>query len=45
MEAQTPWSSLGEPKDIAGAAVFLASEDAGFVTGAILSVDGGYIVH
>ena len=31
----------GEPEEIAGAALFLASEDASFVTGAILHVDGG----
>lgn len=33
---------LGEPDDIAWAAVHLASEEARFVTGAELAVDGGY---
>ena len=33
---------LGEPEDIVGAAVFLASEGSNFVTGQILSVDGGW---
>jgi 2-dehydro-3-deoxy-D-gluconate 5-dehydrogenase len=33
---------LGEPEDIVGAAVFLASEASNFVTGQILSVDGGW---
>ena len=32
---------IGEPEDIAGVAAFLASEDAGFVTGVNLPVDGG----
>jgi NAD(P)-dependent dehydrogenase (short-subunit alcohol dehydrogenase family) len=36
-----PMGRLGKPEEIAGAAVFLASEDASFVTGAILHVDGG----
>lgn len=37
----TPWPDLGEGEDIAGAAVFLASDDAGFITGHTLVVDGG----
>jgi NAD(P)-dependent dehydrogenase (short-subunit alcohol dehydrogenase family) len=34
----------GEPADIAGPALFLASEDAQFVTGITLPVDGGYAI-
>jgi len=37
-----PLGRLGEPEDIAGAAFFLASEDASWVTGVALPVDGGY---
>lgn len=36
-----PMKRLGEPRDIAGAAVFLAGPDASFMTGATLVVDGG----
>ena len=37
-----PWGRLGTPEDIGKAAVFLASEDADYVTGAVLLVDGGF---
>ena len=36
-----PLGRVGDPADIARAAVFLASEDASFITGQILTVDGG----
>ena len=36
-----PWGRLGVPEDIAPAVVFLASDDAGFITGQTLSVSGG----
>lgn len=35
---------LGRPEDISAAATFLCSEDASFITGAILDVDGGLIM-
>jgi NAD(P)-dependent dehydrogenase (short-subunit alcohol dehydrogenase family) len=40
--ARTPMHRWGEPGDVGGAAVFLCSEAARFITGAILPVDGGY---
>jgi NAD(P)-dependent dehydrogenase (short-subunit alcohol dehydrogenase family) len=38
-----PLGRLGEPNDVAGAAVFLASDAASWVTGTTLYVDGGYL--
>ena len=40
MIAQIPLRRLGKPEDIANAFVFLASDDASYITGVILSVDG-----
>lgn len=44
MEAKTPLGRLGNPADIANAYVFLASDEASFITGATLSVDGGVVL-
>ncbi len=41
----TPVGRLGKPEDIARMAVFLCSEDAGYVTGAEVLVDGGQTLH
>jgi 2-deoxy-D-gluconate 3-dehydrogenase len=40
--ARTPAGRWGEPQDLAGIAVFLASSASGFITGAAIPVDGGY---
>jgi 3-oxoacyl-[acyl-carrier protein] reductase len=40
-----PMGRLGEPEDLAGPTVFLASEDARYITGACLVVDGGVLVQ
>ena len=39
---RTPFGRWGQPGDIGGAAVFLCSQGAGFITGTVLPVDGGY---
>jgi NAD(P)-dependent dehydrogenase (short-subunit alcohol dehydrogenase family) len=39
---RTPWPRFGTPEDIADAAVFLASDESDFITGHIMSVDGGW---
>jgi len=39
--SRTPMGHLGETKDVAAAAVFLASEEAKYLTGVVLPVDGG----
>jgi len=41
---RTPLKRWGQPQDVAGPVVFLASEQAAFVTGVILPVDGGYLI-
>ena len=42
--SRTPLKRWGQPGDIAGAVLFLASPAASFITGVILPVDGGYLV-
>lgn len=42
--SMTPARRLGEPEDIANAFLFLASDEASFVNGAVLSVDGGLVM-
>jgi NAD(P)-dependent dehydrogenase (short-subunit alcohol dehydrogenase family) len=45
IEAMHPMGRIGEPREVAAAILFLASDDASFVTGVILPVDGGYLAQ
>lgn len=42
IDAQHPLRGVGTPQDIVGAAVFLASDEARWITGICMPVDGGY---
>ena len=44
MKSRTPLRRLGTPEDIASAYLFLASDEAGFISGAVLSVDGAVTI-
>ncbi|MFZ5968793.1 MAG: 3-oxoacyl-[acyl-carrier-protein] reductase [Bacillota bacterium] len=44
MKDKSPLKTLGYPEDIANAYVFLASDEAKFITGTVLSVDGGVVL-
>jgi len=44
MKEKAPLGRLGQPEDIANACLFLASEESRFVTGTVLSVDGGVVL-
>ena len=43
--AKTPMRKFGQPSDLHGAARFLLSDDASFVTGVTLPVDGGFVCY
>ncbi len=45
IERMHPVGRLGEPEEVANATLFLTSEEASFITGAILPVDGGYLAQ
>jgi 3-oxoacyl-[acyl-carrier protein] reductase len=44
MVSHTPLGRMGKPEDVAEAYVWLASDAASFITGTVLSVDGGLVL-
>jgi 3-oxoacyl-[acyl-carrier protein] reductase len=44
MKSRVPLGCLGQPRDIANAYLFLASDEASFISGTVLRVDGGIVV-
>ena len=44
LRAETPLSRLGTPEDVANAVEFLVSDKASFITGQVLSVNGGFVI-
>jgi 3-oxoacyl-[acyl-carrier protein] reductase len=45
LQGRIPLGRLGTPEDVANAVTFLASEDAGYITGQVLTVDGGMTMY
>jgi NAD(P)-dependent dehydrogenase (short-subunit alcohol dehydrogenase family) len=43
--SRTPFPRLGRPEDVAGATLFLASDDCSFMSGQSLHVDGGWTAY
>jgi len=43
--SRTPLNRLQQPEDLLGALIFLASDDSDFITGQVLLVDGGRVMH
>jgi len=44
MQKGTPWPRLGEPQDIANVVLFLCTDEAQWMTGQNIAVDGGFTV-
>jgi NAD(P)-dependent dehydrogenase (short-subunit alcohol dehydrogenase family) len=44
-QSRTPWPRLGRPEDVANAVLFLSSDEASYITGENLMVDGGWMAN
>jgi len=44
IKEKTPLNRMGAPEDIANVYLFLASDEAAFITGTVISVDGGLVI-
>ena len=44
LREETPLMRIGEPREIAAAALWLASDDASFITGEVLNISGGFVI-
>jgi len=42
--AKIPLGRMGQPSDVAAVVAFLASDEAGYVTGEVINVGGGYVL-
>jgi 3-oxoacyl-[acyl-carrier protein] reductase len=42
--SQTPMRRIGRPEDVAATIAFLASEEASYITGAVINVNGGLVM-
>jgi NAD(P)-dependent dehydrogenase (short-subunit alcohol dehydrogenase family) len=45
LDAQVPIGRMAEPDEVAGAVIFLASDHAGYITGATINVSGGFLMY
>ena len=45
LQRMVPMKRIGEPEDVAGSAVFFASDLANYITGQVISVSGGLTMH
>ncbi len=45
LDAQVPMGRMAEPDEVAGAVIFLASDHAGYITGATINVSGGFLMY